>query len=174
MKPVPARLANAVAAMLLASGLLAGCARDETDYPSLLPRAIEKRGFDEPTAAVPAPAVADPALEGQVTASRGKLDAVTHGFDADAARADKAAGAAGARTVGSEAWITAQTALAALDDRRAQTSEIATSVDALVRTRIETTGTPYPALEALRARTESEGARQSARIAAIGARLPTP
>lgn len=164
MKLLPAILAVA----------LAGCARDETAYPSLAPRAAERQGFAEPAVTPPAPLVADPALDARLAEIGGRLDAVAKGYDADAARAERAAGVAGARTVGSEAWIAAQTALAALDDWRAQAGGIAVELADLARERAGTVGTPYPALETLRTRAEAEAARQAAGIATLGARLPTP
>lgn len=159
---------------LLAVALLSGCARDDATYPSLAQRAVEGRGFAEPDVAPPAPVVADPALDARLMALAARLSAIVKGYDADAARADLAAGAAGARSTGSEAWIAAQTALAALDDWRAQAGGLASELDDATRERAETAGTPYPALDALHARAESETAREAAGIATIGAKLPTP
>lgn len=159
---------------LLALPLLGACAGDDTGYPSLSPRAIEARGFAEPAVAPPAPAVADPALDARLTAFGARLDAIASGFDADAARAARAASVATARAVGSKAWVAAQTALAALDDWRAQAGGLAGEVDAAARERVETAGTPYPPLDAMRARSEAEAAREAAAIAVAGAKLPTP
>lgn len=163
-----------IALPLLALVLLAGCARDEGTYPSLAPRGAERQGFEEPAVAPPPPMVADPVLDAQVAASGARLDAVVKGFDADAARAKKAASAGGARIVGNDAWIAAQGALAALDDWRAQAGGLASELDTAARERADAVGTPYPALEALRARAEAEAVRESTTIAAIGATLPTP
>ena len=71
--------------------VLAGCAAEQARYPSLLPRAAEKTGFDEPAVAAPAPVAADPALDARLGEIAGKLDAVTRGFDADLAKAQTAA-----------------------------------------------------------------------------------
>ena len=161
------------AAALLAF-LLAGCARDDAAYPSLATRSAEDRGFAEPKVAPPAPFVADPALDAQLTAIGTRLDAVVKGFDDDAARAERATTGSGAAAIGSEAWIAAQTALAALDDWRAQTGGIATEIDDAARARAETVGVSYPALEELRRRAEAEGERQAARMAALGSKAPTP
>lgn len=154
--------------------LSAGCARDDTAFPSLAPRAVEGQGFAEPAMTPPPPVTTDPALDARLTGFRTRLDAVVAGFDADAARARRASAAVGARTVGGEAWIAAQTALASLDDWRAQADGLASEVDAVVRERAATVGTAYPPLDALRMRTEAEAARQGAVIATIGATLPTP
>ena len=160
--------------LLLAPTLLIGCARDDAAYPSLAPRAAEKQGFAEPVVAAPAPVAADPALDARLHEIGGKLDAMVRGYDADAARAERAAGVAGARTVGGEAWLNAQAALAALDDWRAQASGLTTDLDTLAGERIGTAGQPYPPLDALRARAAAEAEREGAGIAALSARLPTP
>ena len=154
--------------------LSAGCTRDDTIYPSLAPRAVEGRGFAEPAVTPPPPVTADPALDARLAAFGGRLDAIVKGFDADAARATRASDVAGARTVGSEAWIAAQTALASLDDWRAQAGGLASEVDAAARDRTATVGTAYPALDALRDRTDAETTRQAAIIAPIAAKVPTP
>jgi hypothetical protein len=153
--------------------LLAGCSAREAGYPSLSPRAAERTGFDEPAVAAPAPVVPDPALDAQLAEIGRKLDTAAKGFDADAARATRAAAVGGARTVGSEAWLSAQIALAALDDWRAQASGLATDLETLAGDRAGAVGTVYPALETLRARAATEAERQAAGIARIAERLPT-
>lgn len=159
---------------LACSLLLAGCAAQEAQYPSLAPRAGERQGFDEPAVtAAPAP-VADPALDARVAADGRKLDTVARGFDDDLAKAQKAAAAPGARTVGSESWLSAQAALAALDDWRAQASALASELGGAASDRLGTVGTPYSALDALQARAEGEAERQAAAIARVAATLPTP
>lgn len=161
-------------AALLAVLTLAGCAADRAGYPSLSTRAAEKTGFDEPAIAAPAPVVADPALDARLIALRTMLATVTKGYDADAARAARAAAVPGTRTVGSDAWLTAQTALATLDDWRAQASELASDLEGLADERVASAGTPYPALDALRDRAAAEAERQSVGIAALSAKLPMP
>lgn len=162
------------ASVLLAAILLAGCARDDAAYPSLAVRPAEGRGFAEPKVAPPAPAVADPALDARLTVLGGRLDAIAKGFDADAARAGRAVAVKGAGTVGSEAWVAAQTALAALDDWRAQAGGVATEIDDAARERAETVGTAYPPLDALRQRAAAETDREAAAIGTLGAKTPTP
>lgn len=161
----------AVIAVVLA---LSACASTrDSGYPSLQPRAAERAGFDEPAVAAPAAVVADPALDARLREVGGKLDAITGGFDADAAIATRAAAVAGARTAGSEAWLTAQTALAALDDWRAQASSLVSDLEAMAGERSASVGSPYPALDALKARATAEADREATAIAAISARLPT-
>lgn len=152
---------------------LAACARDDTVYPSLAQRPAELRGFAEPEAPPPAPLRPDPALDARVAELTTRLKAVTAGFDRDASRADAAAARAGARTVGSDAWLDAQTALAALDDWRAQATEIASDASDAASERAARLDPPYPALEAAQAAADAEVARQDARITALSARLPT-
>lgn len=161
-------------ALLPLVGALAGCAAEQARYPSLLPRAAERTGFDEPAVAAPAPVAADPQLDARLAETSGKLETVIRGFDTDLAKARTAAAAPGARTVGGEAWLSAQAALAALDDWRSQATGLATDLEALAGERLSTSGTPYPALDALQARAAAEADRQSAAIATLTAALPTP
>ena len=154
--------------------LIAGCAREQAAYPSLAPRAAEGRGFAEPVVTHPPAPVADPALEARLATWTRTLAELARNFDQSAARARTAAAAAGARSVGSEAWLTAQTALAALDDVRSQASGLAAEVDEAAREQVATQGVPLPALGSLRTRAEAEAVRQGDAIAAIAASLPVP
>lgn len=154
--------------------LLAGCARDEASFPSLAPRAAEGRGFAEPAVPPQPTPVPDPALDARLASWGSRLEAIATGFDRDAARASDAAAAAGARSVGSEAWLTAQSALALLDDWRAQASGLVAELDETAREREAGGGTPYPALEALRTRADGEATRMAETIGSIAARLPAP
>ncbi len=161
----------APAALLIAASVLGGCARDATNYPSLAPRPIEKLGFAEPE--VPVVAVQpDPALDTRIAAAGATLDRLTKGFDTDAQKATAAASRAKGQAVGSDAWLDAQTALAALDDWRAQTSSLLTDVDAMATDRAATLAPAYPTLTALRERTVAASERQSATIDRIQASLP--
>ena len=159
-------------AALLILPFLAACVRDDASYPSLAERPAEKRGFAEPEAAPPAPVVADPALDARVAALRRTLETIASGSDRDAARAEAAAGRAGARTVGSDAWLDAQTALAGLDDWRAQAAEAAADVEQLAGERAAALAPPYPALENLQRDAAAQVTRLDTRIRAIAARLP--
>lgn len=159
-------------AALLILPLLAACVREDASYPSLAERPAEKRGFAEPDAPPPAAVVADPALDARVAALRRTLEEIASGFDRDAARAEAAGGRAGARTVGGDAWLDAQTALAALDDWRAQAAELATDVEQAGGERAATLAPAYPSLESLARDASALLERADARIRTLSARLP--
>ena len=160
-------------ALVLATGVLAtgACSKDPNTYPSLGLRPVEKLGFAEPEvkAAVAAP---DPALDKEIAAISGKLDAITTGFTRDAAKAEALARSARGAAVGSDAWITAQTALAGLDDWRAQSSSLVTDIEALATDRAAKLQPDYPALATIRAKAQAETERQGATIDRIQASLP--
>lgn len=155
---------------MLAALSLAGCAAEQSRYPSLAPRATEKIGFAEPVVKA-SPMVADPALDAKLAALSVRLVAITKGFADDAAKADKAAGDASGQQAGSERWIAAQTALASLDDWRAQASAIITDVEQLAIDRAATLAPDYPGIADLRDRTQTEVARETATIARLSASL---
>jgi hypothetical protein len=150
---------------------LGGCAQDRTRYPSLAPRAVEKLGFAEPEVTI-AEAKADPALDARIATWQDTLDAVAKGFGADAAKAETAAARARGKGVGSDAWLDAQSALAGLDDWRAQTSALLTDIDQAATDRAAALAPTYPTLAALRARVVAEADRQSGTIDRLQATLP--
>lgn len=153
--------------------LLGACARDTGSYPSLAPRAIEKVGFGEP-AARPAPAItADPTLDARLAELGKELDRVAAGFAGDSAAAERATTAARGQAAGSEAWLTAQTALARLDDWRAQASSLVTDLEEVATERASTLAPAYPALTALTARAQVEADRQGETIRRLQAGLPS-
>ena len=154
-------------ALVLVTG---ACSQDRTSYPSLGSRPIEKLGFAEPEVktVVAAP---DPALDGEIAAISGKLDAIASGFAGTAAKAETLARAARG-AVGSDAWITAQTALAGLDDWRAQSSALVTDIEALATDRAAQLQPDYPALATIRAQAQAETDRQTATIGRIQASMP--
>ena len=154
--------------------LLSGCTAEQASYPSLSPRAGEKAGFDEPAVSAQAPIAPDARLNAQVAEAARRLAVVSRGFDEDAAKARTAASAPGARTVGGEAWLSAQAAVAGLDDWRAQATAIASDLETAAGERLASAGTAYPALDALQARAAAEADREGAVIARLAAALPTP
>ncbi|GAA0730798.1 hypothetical protein [Sphingomonas japonica] len=164
---------NRRASHVLASafGLLAlvpGCAPTRTDFPSLMPRAIEERS-DAIAVVPPAPVAPDPALDRQISGYREELAQSDRSFDAVAARAERLASAAGAP--GSESWIAAQVVLAELDTLRAPVVGIVSSLEALAIDRGVEGKPPYPALDAAIADARTRDAAQAARAAAIETRL---
>lgn len=163
-----------LALLPVAVPLLGSCAAQTDGYPSLAPRAAERTGFDEPAVAVAAPAVADPALDAELAATAARLDAVARGFDGDAAKARDAVAAPGARTVGSDGWLSAQAAVASLDDWRSQATGLATDLETRAGERLASVATPYPALDALQARAAAEAERENAAITRLTQALPTP
>jgi hypothetical protein len=156
---------------LLLGFLLAGCAQERASYPSLAPRAVEKLGFGEPETA-PLVATADPELDARIKDEGATLDRVVAGFDRDAAVAIRGAAAAKGKPVGSEAWLTAQTQLATLDDWRAQLSAAATEIEQLALDRAAALQPVYPALDALQERARAEAERQDTTIRRIQGSLP--
>ena len=156
-----------------AAALLGGCADRTSGSPSLAPRPIEKLGFAEPEAPAPLPVTADPALDAALAAIAVRLEAVATGFGTDAGKAQAAARRARGQSVGSEAWLDAQAALAGLDDWRAQASAIVTDLDQLASERAAALAPDYPALVPLRARAQAEADGQADTIGRIQASLPT-
>ncbi|SFP62215.1 hypothetical protein [Sphingomonas rubra] len=151
---------------------LPGCVPSSGPYPSLAQRPAESRGFAEPAVPPPAPVAVDPALDARIGEARRTLATIVTGFDRDAAIARAAASRSGARTAGSDAWLDAQTALAALDDWRAQASSLATDVDALASARAAALQPIYPTLAALREEVGAAVTRQDDTIRQLSASLP--
>ncbi|MCP3735336.1 hypothetical protein M9979_10690 [Sphingomonas sp. RP10(2022)] len=158
-------------ALVLLALALPACTRDDTVYPSLSPRAVEKLGFAEPEVAV-VEAKPDPALDARIAQLGRSLDALAKGATTDAAKAEAAARRARGQAVGSDAWLEAQTALAQLDDWRAQTSSLLTDIDQIASDRAAALAPAYPGLATLRERASAENQRQSATIDRLQAALP--
>lgn len=163
------RLLPCALALLATSGCAA--AASDPRYPSLLPRAIETRSDAEPVA-LPVVAAPDPATDAKIAALRKTLADTAATFATSAARTERLAMAARGDAVGGERWIAAQTALAELDVLRASIAATLSDIDDLAMTRASEGLPPYPALEALRDDVQAAADAQSARIAAIQARLP--
>lgn len=160
--------AFALLACLLAA---TACSQDQTVYPSLGIRPAEKLGFAEPVAK-PAVAAPDPALDTQIATMSKTLDGITTGFTRDAAESERVARTARGAAVGSETWLTAQTALAQLDDWRAQASSLVTDIERRATDRAAMLEPDYPALATLHARAQAETERQDGTIARIQAMVP--
>ena len=168
-RPRPARSWLILGAALAVS--LTGCSRDTTTYPSLAVRPAEKQGFAEPEVP-PVVLKPDPALDTTIAALGDRLDAIEGEFAKAYDQARASAGKAHGQSVGSEAWLTAQTELATLDEIRARTSAILAEIDDRAIARAAELQPDYPALVALRARAAQLVERQGGQIATLSASLP--
>ncbi|AOH86016.1 hypothetical protein AWL63_20705 [Sphingomonas panacis] len=167
------RRAIAIPALLLTTLLAGGCAQQTVSrYPSLQPRAIERRSDAESAEAAPAAATPDTALDAMLAAKAKTLADTDSAFAPAADSAERAARAARSDAVGSDRWIAAQTALAKLDAFRATTSAIVTDLDELAIGRARDAKPPYPALDSLKGRGDAQLTAEINRIAAIQALLP--
>lgn len=152
--------------------LATACAGTADRGPSLLPRAVEDQSFDEPAAA-PAPAATpDPALDKSIADLAARRVAATAAFAAADRQVAAALGKGARAAVGSDAWLDAQTALAALDEERATMLAVLTELEELAIARAADGKPPYPALDAARIDTEVEVDRITAIVAQRKAALP--
>ncbi|CAN5342172.1 hypothetical protein BH09PSE4_BH09PSE4_08570 [soil metagenome] len=150
---------------------LSACADAGRGYPSLLPRPIEKLGMDEPVREAPA-VVADPVLDAKIAAlAKSLADTATAWAGASKASAARVTAARG-QPVGSEAWIEAQTALADLDQYRAQTLGAVSELEDAAIARAGDGQQPYPALEALHDAAEAQLDAETKEIAERQTALP--
>ena len=153
--------------------LLAACA-PTSRAPSLAPRPIESLDRDEPAAATPAAptgaAPADPALTRRYAA----IVAAAHDGDAAFQRDERAARAAVARAtraaIGSEAWVSAQQEVTALETTRGPVTQALVALDDE-----RTSGTFDEAgLDAAVAEVVAIDTRQRAALAELTRMLPAP
>lgn len=157
-------------ALFLASLLLAGCAGPE-GFPSLAQRPIESR--PETIPAPPEPVAApDPALDGQIAELTAALAAAASAFRTAAARVERSVLAGRTGGVGSEAWITAQTALSAMEGARASSTAALVDLEQLAIARAAAGLPPYPALQTALAAAEEQAREQDQRFDALRGRLP--
>ncbi len=151
---------------------MTGCASVADNSPSLLPRAVENQSFDEP-AAPPAPAATpEAALDKAIIDLTARRQAATAEFGLAEKRVQAALARGGKAAVGSDPWLDAQTALAALDEKRATMLAVLTELEELAIARAAENKPPYPALDAARTDTEAESDRISAIVAERKAALP--
>ncbi|WP_010163931.1 hypothetical protein [Sphingomonas sp. PAMC 26617] len=157
--------------LFLSLFLAGGCAAPRAaTFPSLLPRPIESRSDAEPVAPVTI-VEPDPATDATLVDLQKTIDTAGTTFDAAADTADRLARAAHGDAVGSDRWITAQTALGQLDGLRATTSSAITDLDELALTRAASGKPDYPAIATLRQTAQAALDSQAARIQTIQARL---
>lgn len=157
--------------LLLLAPLIAGCATDDTAYPSLAQRPAETIGFDEPATPPPAPIVADPALDARIAAAERTRAAAAEAFTAGATRAEALARAARGAAAGSERWLDAQTALAELDSLRSTHADTIGALEDLATARAQTLQPAYPGLERALEAARAAAGEQTKRIDTIGAML---
>ena len=158
-------------ALLLLPAVLAGCTADLAGYPSLAPRPVEKTGFDEPVTAPPAPVAVDAALDTRLADIERQRVAAAARFDAAAGRAEALADAARGSRAGSEAWLDAQTALAALDGARAEHRTALGMIEDLAAARAEALEPAYPGIETALVAARATDAEQTRRIDTIAGSL---
>ena len=152
--------------------LIAGCAQQGGDFPSLAPRPIEKMS-DTPAAARPAPvATPDAALDGQIAATAKQLSDADAAFGAALARTRELVSAARSSGIGSDAWLDAQTALADLDGIRAESTAAMSTLDELAIDRASKLEPAYPALDSLHDKGDAQVAAESDAIATLQKQLP--
>jgi len=151
---------------------LAGCTQATTRYPSLLPRAVEQDGFNEPVRPVPV-ATPDTALDARIAEITGSLHDSETRFTA--ALRDAEAKVAVARGVpeGSERWLDAQAALSVLDGFSAPLAAAIADLDELAIKRGEAGDVPYPALDSALTAAEAMQASQQSRAQALESALGT-
>ena len=135
--------------VLLTALLLGACSAASTG-PSLAPRAVERRGMEEPVATPVAARAADAALRARIDAALAEVRRGQSGFSDLLSRTEAAASAAGA--AGSESWVSAEQLLSALENARGPSPAGLAEIDSLLTTRLaagETAGAAE--LEAARA-----------------------
>ncbi|OYX38163.1 MULTISPECIES: hypothetical protein [unclassified Sphingomonas] len=151
LRPGPTALAIALTA-------LSGCVAPTQRYPSLLPRAIESRPAivtvpADPSATVIPP---DPAIDTEIARLTQALATIADAFTTATTRATNAVQAAKGAAIGSETWLSAQSALSGLDTLRSQSLSALSDLDRLAIDRATASQPPYPALTAARAKAEAQ------------------
>ncbi|MBB3981276.1 hypothetical protein GGR44_000923 [Sphingobium fontiphilum] len=110
--------------------LLSGCAGAPGNYPSLAKRAVEGAPTASPSApAVPAPA--DSALAAELARLTAQAQSGRDAFDGRYAGAERLARAASGSVISSEAWVSAQQAVSALESARNDSVSALASLDVL-------------------------------------------
>ncbi|MEH3039302.1 MAG: hypothetical protein PGN21_04455 [Sphingomonas paucimobilis] len=155
---------------VLPAALLSACAAPAGDYPSLLPRPIEKISLAEPVRPVPV-ATPDAALDAKIATLTREATGAKAAFDTAAARVGKTVGAAAGTAEGSERWLGAQVALAELDVARTAIDVPLAELERLAIDRAAAGAPPYPALDAALAKANAASTEQRTTIATLGARL---
>lgn len=163
---------NRFAPLLCCAALfaLSACAAPAMRYPSLLPRPVEAQPLTVPQlAAAETTSPADSALDARITTIDAELAQTARLFAAAIQRAKLANAAARGAAIGSEAWLSAQSALAALESLRSESLAALSDLDRMAIDRGTAGQQTYPALSTARARAEAQLATQQAAIDAIQA-----
>ncbi len=168
----PRRLLAALALML------SGCASAPQNYPSLAKRPIESAPVAD-LAPPPAPQPADAALSAQIARYAEQADKGASAFDAAYATADRLVGAARTAGVSSDAWVSAQVAISALESARNDSVSALASLDTLYVQRSNDVADGQAAggvqdIDAARSAALALVDQQNDRIDALKARLPQP
>ncbi|MBW4330825.1 hypothetical protein KY084_08035 [Stakelama sp. CBK3Z-3] len=159
--------------VLAALALTSACATRQDDFPSLLPRDIERPDTPVPTPSL-TPVAPDAALDAQIAAKQEAFDQAVAVFDAAAKRARPLATRAHNAAIGSDAWIAAQTALADLDTARSALLIPLADLEGLAIDRAQAGKQPYPALEEALETTEAADANRADTLDNIDALVPAP
>ena len=151
---------------------LAACATSAVNEPSLTRRPAEAIDPRLPIPSNPIAGPVDATLAARLDAyvAEGKAGAAT--FEAEVARAQALAEAAGPAQ--SESWVLAQQALSGLEAARARTTRAVSDIDALAATRIQSGGLSagdQAAVEAASADLQEASERQVEVLDRINARL---
>ena len=147
-----------------------GCAQATDKYPSLALRPIESRP-DAETVTPETAATPDAALDAQLAATDTQLGTTRAAFDTMAEKAKTAAQSPAAQATGSDQWLAAQSALAAIDGLRGDTLGIVSDLEQMVTGRGEAGQPPYPALDALHAKAQEQLDVETAKVEALKALL---
>ena len=156
--------------LVLSAALLSACAAPAGNYPSLLPRPIEKISLAEPVRPVPV-ATPDAALDARITSLARDATGAKVAFDTAAGRVGKTVNAAAGTSEGSERWLGAQLALAELDVARTAIDVPLAELERLAIDRAAAGAPPYPALDAALAKANAASTEQRTTIATLNARL---
>jgi hypothetical protein len=149
---------------------LSACAAPSGQYPSLLPRPIERIGMAEPVRPVPV-ATPDASLDGRIATLGRAVTAAGQSFDTAVARARPLVRAAQGSAEGSERWLGAQVALAELDVARTAIDTPLADLERLSIDRAAAGTLPYPALDTALAQATDAAAAQQQAIAELAAML---
>ena len=154
--------------------LLAGCAQDAGEYPSLARRPAERISGTAPVVVPEAPPAPPPPLSPELAArltQLGNMVVKSHGeFTAKEARARSLVGAASGAAVASERWSVATVALAELESARSEAMIALADLDMLYAS-ARIAGDPATVIGETRSRVLAVVAREDAVLAELRGRM---